>query len=722
MKEWFTAREITSLTLPGLPLTESGTIRLAKKEAWAFRSRAGRGGGREYPLSALPAAARVAYVAQHVRALDVPVSVGKAVASEPEAETLTATAAEQRDSRLAILAAADRFAKSAALGRKRADAAFCAAYGTQAIEVAAWVRAAVKSITPRTLARWRAAQAAGATHRLAVDKGANRRGKGILDTANTGNVKTFVLACLSRNPLFTADHVRDLVGGEFGDTLVAASGEMVPLPPVRTFQAALKTWKEARKVELTAITNPDEFKSRYRLSGSNAMAHVRAPNQLWMIDASPVDMLCEDGRYSIYAAVDVFTRRLMIYVSRTPRAEAVCLLMRRAILTWGVPDEVKTDNGSDFVAKQTQRVLAAIGIGRIVSDPFSPEQKGHVERAIRTFQHGCVRLLPGFIGHSVADRKVIEGRKSFAQRLGEDPREALCVELSAVDVQRYADQWVAQKYDHRPHAGLGGATPFQAATASNHPVRSVDARALDMLLAPAAGKDGLRVATKRGIRIDHFFYLAPQVLPETQVMVRMDPADMGRAFLFDPTGAEFLGEASCPELAGIDPKAAVAAARAEQTRIIAERTADARREAKRLTKGPRMIDLALRHSAREAGTLVDFPKRTENHTTPALEAAAEAAAPKAPPKQTVSEDVRALRAKLAAEEAAPDANVRPLRSTETPKQRWARAVDLERRLARGEALAAEETQWLLGYASGPEYRGFRLTYGPADAESPASAG
>lgn len=722
MKEWFTAREIAELGLPGLPTSERAVQLRAVRENWPGRDRAGRGGGKEHPLSALPGGARAAYVAQHLEMLAVPVTVAKMAAAEPEAETVAPVAAEQRDARLAILAAADRFAEAAGLGRKRADGLFCDAYARGVIEVAPWVRAAVRSFRPRMLAYWRATAKAGATHRLAVDKGATRRGRGILDTANAGTVKTFVLACLSRNPLFTADHIRDLVGGEFGGELIAPSGEMVPLPPIRTFQAALKTWKATRKVELTAITNPDEFKSRYRLSGTNAMAHVRAPNQLWMIDASPVDMLCADGRYSIYAAVDIFTRRLMIYVSRTPRAEAVCLLMRRAIMTWGVPDEVKTDNGSDFVAKQTQRVFAAIGIGRIVSDPFSPEQKGHVERAIRTFQHGCVRLLPGFIGHSVADRKVIEGRKSFAQRLGEDPREALCVELSAADVQRYADQWVAQKYDHRPHEGLGGATPFQVATASNHPVRTVDARALDMLLAPAAGKDGIRVATKRGIRIDGWHYLAPQVLPETQVLARMDPADMGRAFLFDPSGATFLGEATCPELAGIDPKAAVTAARAEQTRIIAERTADARREAKRLTKGTRMIDLVLRHTAREAGTLVDFPKRTEAHTTPALEAAAQAAAPKAPPKQTVSEDVRAMRAKLAAEEAAPDINVRPLRSSETPKQRWARAVEMERRLARGEALAPEETQWLLGYASGSEYRGFRLTYGPADAQNPASAG
>ena len=52
MREWFTARELAGL--PGLPKTESGTIRRAKKQEWQFRKRAGRGGGREYSLDDLP--------------------------------------------------------------------------------------------------------------------------------------------------------------------------------------------------------------------------------------------------------------------------------------------------------------------------------------------------------------------------------------------------------------------------------------------------------------------------------------------------------------------------------------------------------------------------------------------------------------------------------------------------------------------------------------------
>jgi transposase InsO family protein len=658
-------------------------------------------------------AARAAYVARHLSAVDVPLSVATAAASEPEAEAINPSAAEQRDSRLAILAAVDRFAAAAGISRKRAEALFCAAYETRTAEVAPWVRAAVRSLTPRTLARWRAAQAAGATHRLAVDRGAARRGQGVLEIAGNGKVKVFCIALLARNPLLAAPDVLKAVAGEFGDTLDIVdvdTGEVVaePIPSLRTFQAALKAWKTTHEVELTALTDPDGYRNKYALSGRGAMSHVRRVNQLWMIDASPLDMMCVDGRHSIYIAIDIYSRRIMIYVTRTPRSEAVGLLLRRCILEWGVPEAVKTDNGSDFVARYSQRVIASLGIERITSNAFQPQEKGHIERAIGTVQRSFVRLLPGFIGHSVADRKKIEARKSFAQRLGQDLKEALSVELTAADVQRYADEWVRLDYARKPHGGLKGATPAEVAAASTAPTRQVDMRALDMLLAPVADRGGIRTVTKYGIRVALHDYLAPFLKVGTDVLVRMDPADMGIAYLFAPDGEEFLGVAENANLLGIDPKQAVAAAKEEHRRIMAEGLAPLRKEARRQTSGPRLIDLALRHKGREAGNLVDFPKRTEAHTTPALDAAALAAAP-APAAPAMPEKLQTLRAQLQAEAVAPAVTALP----ETPRQRWRRAEALERALAAGMPISAEDALWLGGYREGHEYKGFRSTYGDA---------
>ena len=223
-----------------------------------------------------------------------------------------------------------------------------------------------------------------------------------------------------------------------------------------------------------------------------------------------------------------------------------------------MPETVKTDNGSDFVARETQRLLAALGIEHETARPFSPEQKGHIERAIGTMQRGLMRTLPGFVGHSVADRKVIEGRKSFAQRLGEDADDAFEVELSAAELQQCARRMVRGRL--RPAAACWPrrATPFEVAASAAGSIRRVDdPRARHA--ARAGRRQGRHPhATKSGLRIEAHYYIAGFLDVGAEVMVRMDPADLGRAYVFDCDGHAFLGEAICPDLAGIDPAAAIA--------------------------------------------------------------------------------------------------------------------------------------------------------------------
>jgi len=55
-KDYYTAKELAGL--PGLPGTLKGVLQKAERESWPPQKRAGRGGGREYPLSALPAETR----------------------------------------------------------------------------------------------------------------------------------------------------------------------------------------------------------------------------------------------------------------------------------------------------------------------------------------------------------------------------------------------------------------------------------------------------------------------------------------------------------------------------------------------------------------------------------------------------------------------------------------------------------------------------------------
>lgn len=706
MKTYLSAAEIASEQLPGLPAAERAIKRLAASKAWQARPRQGRGGGLEYALESLPPQARAAYVGRHIEAVELPASLAREAACEPEAVTLNASAASARDARLALLGQAERLARQAGIGQKRADAQLCDLYNTGGLDIAPWIRAEVKHLTPRTLARWRAAAKAGQKSKLAVDRAAARRGTGVLDRANGGAVRVHVLALVAKQPQLTAHHIRALIGDAFPQLDIA--GQPIELPPIRTFQAALKSWRATYRVEIESIRNPDGFKSTMRFAARVAQPASRL-NELWQIDASPADMLTTDGRHTIYVCIDIHSRRLVATVSKTPRASAVGLLIRKAIMAWGVPERIKTDNGSDFIAHTTRRLFAALGIDHETSAPFSPEQKGHVERAIGTMQRGLMRTLEGFIGHSVADRKVIEGRKAFSARLGETPEDMFQVTLSAAELQARLDAWCNDVYARSPHAGLKGQTPFAVAAMAAGGVRRIeDIRALDMLLAPVAGKDGLRTVTKTGLRIDGAHYIAGFMNVGDTVLVRMDEADMGRAYVFAEDGETYLGEAIAPDLAGIDPAKAIAAARAEQKRLIAERMADVKRETRKI-KAKDFAPAIHRQALANEGKLIEFPKATTAHETPAL-AAARAA--HTSDTGTHSAEIAALAEQLRAETTSP--RVTALRPAETAHQRWIRARAIAARMRANEFVEPDDLVWFGGYREGHEYRGFLATYGGGD--------
>ena len=680
MSDWLSTAELAALALPGLPATQRGWNEYAEREGWISvsgkaRPRKRKGGGFEYHVSLLPPEVLALYAARKIGAVRLADDDAARAETEKAAEQLTLPAIETRDAKLALIAAADRFAREANLSRNVADTLFCTQYNRGRLTIEPWIVQAIKEISPRTLRRWRSTAKMGASS-LGVDRGAARRGKGALDAPE---IKRFILGLVAYQPHISAQRVADNLGAQFPGLDA----------PVRTVQRVLKRVKTDEKVALAAIVNPDAFRSKYELSGSNSNAAERL-NEQWQIDASPADVLLTTGRHSIYACIDRFSRRTIILVTKTPRADAVALLIRKALIAWGVPERIKTDNGSDFRAKRTVGLFAALGVEIEVSPPFTPKAKAHVERVIGTFQRDCAADLPGFIGHSVADRKVIEERKALASRLGESADHVFCVEMDAQAFQARCDHWAQNRYEHRAHSGLGGRTPAQIAASFPGRIRRIeDLRALDILLAPIAGGDGIRTVTKRGVRVDNAHYLTPNVLPETRCLVRMDPQDLGRIWLFSADGAEFLGEGICPELAGVDPAAALAEAKAQHRALVAETTADikaAMREIKR--DKPALAEAIARKEAEAAGKLLTFPKPIETYSTPALQAASEAGA----------DHVPAPTKKIGAV-APPKIH----RLAETKQQRFRRAMALERDLTNGLTLGDDDALWLGGYRNSAEY-------------------
>lgn len=717
-----TAREIAAEVLPDLPADVGSIIRMAKRDAWDShptyaRKRSGRGGGMEYHYRLLPTLAQTAYVQRHLIIGAEPIVIE---APARPSITITDIAAKERDARLAILQAYELFSRGLRLSQQACVQVFCDRYEMGSIRVDDWVKAKVPYVGRRTLLRWIAKKRVGDINSLAIDRSKARKGTGLLETANGGEVRAFILAWIAKSPHLSAEIIKGYCKDHFGPELTDRNGELKPMPEERTFQHFIKALKVSEKVVLTKITDPDKYRSTMKLSGTGSYRHVTDPNALWMIDASPVDVLCLDGRYSMYANLDVAPRRYVITLSKTPRASAVGLLLRKSILKWGAARIIKTDNGSDFVAVATQRLFADLDIEADVSDAYSPEQKGHVERVIKTFQHEVCPQLPGYIGHSVADRKAIEGRKSFAERLGADEKELFEVALTAEQLQRHIDDWLEYVYHEREHSALKGLSPNQAAAASTTVVRRVDERALDGLLMPVASKNGIRTMTKQGLKIANggisFYYLTGSILPGTEVFVRHDPIDLGRVYVYEPDGRRYLCEAICPELSDVNPQAYVRAQKEIAAELLRTKEREIKADMRALKKGPSGIERTIRLAKKEKAerdaaqnNVIQLPKREEQHVTPAIAAALEAVtAPKMPQPKSLNEKAAELHEiiKAEAEERAsakvvhldPDAGL----SEAARRFKWAMATDAL--IASGVEVSDETAVQLARFKATSQYR------------------
>lgn len=346
MQVWFTAQELADASaeglFPALPSTKMGIHKLASREKWdrhpsLSRPRVGRegGGGFEYHIDLLPLPIRLAYIARHFR-------VAGTDKLPPLTEGAVATSKAQiaRDARFALLRTIDGFRRTLGMAQKTVDTYFAVLFNSRSIEVPDWITNEIGTVSTRTIARWRGASRED-VNALAYDPGLARKGTGVLDAANGGAVRAFILGLIAHQPHLFAPEIRDICRDEFGDTLKVISKGIeaaVPMPPVRTFQHVLKRLKAEHKVELLKLTNPDLYRSTMAPSGVGMLRHITEPNEMWQIDASPVDALCVDGRHSVYACIDIATRRIILLLSRTPRASAVALLIRKAIMAWGVPD------------------------------------------------------------------------------------------------------------------------------------------------------------------------------------------------------------------------------------------------------------------------------------------------------------------------------------------------------------------------------------------------
>lgn len=608
------------------------------KEDWPFRPRAGRGGGREYCTATLPVDVREA-LERHV-ALQAAASIekspefqaGKAAARRANladtinaavqrrttetgaaaAAALTGAARARMEARLDLLTRLETYRTQRRVGVCQALDEFCLAYSRRDLHVPDDVRAVIgPELAPISLRRWRETLANEGAAALGGKYG-NRTGSGTIETNQA--VRDFAVGLIADKPHITAATLALALDARFGPQGVA-------LPSARGIQRFLQRWKSENAEAFQALTNPDAWKNHRMVAFGNLDEGIVRANQLWMFDSTPGDVQLLDGRYNILGSVDVARRQAGFHLSKTSSAEAVCQLLRRQILEWGVPEAIKMDNGRDYTSTRVSNALVALGVEPRFSAPFSPWEKANVERLFRTLSHGLMELLPGYIGHNVNDQQAIRARDSFADRLFK--KNAVTeIRLTAAEFQDFLDRWARDFYQHQPHEGLGGQTPFERSAQLRGTIRSIgDVRALDLMLSDG----GVRVVGKKGIKLERLTYIAPELalLVREPVRILKDEDDLGRIVVYHNDA--FVCVAECPEVLGVSRREIAAEAKARQTKAVQEK----KRELKALGRKANVRDIAfeiLDRKAQQNAALETLPAPNVVHLTPALEAASVAAA------------------------------------------------------------------------------------------------
>lgn len=401
------------------------------------------------------------------------------------------------------------------------------------------------------------------------------------------------------------------------------NGQLATVHSVRRF---MEHWKETHKSLYLFITNPDEWRSRHMFAFGNASEEVTGLNARWEADSTKADVMTLDGRCCVIGIIDVWSRRLKLLVSPTSKAMAIGALFRRCLLDWGVLEEFRTDCGSDYTSFYIERVCDALDVYHHLCNEFHPEEKPHIERAFHTFSHGIVELLPGFIGHSVADRKAIEARKSFASRLM-TKGETVDVKLTMAELQKICDQWTESIYHQDPHSGLGGISPAAKTRIWTEPVKRIgNPRALDVLLSPAPSNDGWRVVGKKGLEVTFggvkLFYKAGEFAGHEgeRVRVLIDETDLGHAAIFQADG-NFLCVATDPVWYGISNQEVANHAKTEQKRVLAEQKREIRQIAKQADTRNIAAEI-IQAREEQAAKIAELPRPSTDYSTPALEQAA----------------------------------------------------------------------------------------------------
>jgi transposase InsO family protein len=178
-----------------------------------------------------------------------------------------------------------------------------------------------------------------------------------------------------------------------------------------------------------------------------------APMELWQMDIVGGFALADGTHAKALTGIDDHSRMCVCArLMARERTRAVCEGLRSALDTYGVPEQILTDNGRVFTGRFNHPVVEVLfdricrenGIEHLLTQPRSPTTTGKIERFHRSMRAEFLSNRPAFKNLRMA--------------------------------QQALDEWVDYYNTARPHQSLDMATPAQRFTPTpTPPPRSVTA-------------------------------------------------------------------------------------------------------------------------------------------------------------------------------------------------------------------------------------------------------
>jgi transposase InsO family protein len=134
------------------------------------------------------------------------------------------------------------------------------------------------------------------------------------------------------------------------------------------------------------------------------------PNQLWQTDLFTFILKRQNRRVYLVAFMDDHSRFIVSYGLHASQSSALVLEVLRAALTsYGTPQEILTDNGTQYVTWRGKSVftreLEKRGIKQVVAAPRRPQTLGKIERFWGTLWRECVESAV-FLDLADAQRRI----------------------------------------------------------------------------------------------------------------------------------------------------------------------------------------------------------------------------------------------------------------------------------------------------------------------------